>query len=446
MRTVIFAFALVLYGAAVLAVGAAVSRRAGRSPEAFLVGDRGFGRVASWAAISSTTIGGSTTLVLAALVAANGLSGLWLDLAGVAGLAFLGMALAGRVRATGALTLAEVIGRFYGPGVRKVAAFLIVLAEIVWFALLAQATESVVTTATSWPGSIVLVLTAALFVAYTALGGQRAVIGTDLLQFGLMVAGLLGVALPLALLHLYGSGLPAGASAFPFGPAMGPGDVAALFVLVGLPHAVGSDVWAKLLSARDEATARAATLWAAGSKLAFGLAVAAIALAGVAAGQPGGPGLFPRTVLALSGPLLAPLLFVAMVATMQSSSDSVLLSAASATAHDLLPGRADPGRVRAFVVLHGFLGLVVALWLRDLLETFRLGYTIFASGLILPTLAGFSRRFRVDHRFAAAAMLLGGGTAVAEHFLRRSGTDPVLVGTGVNALVLALGFRRRRRS
>jgi SSS family solute:Na+ symporter len=446
MGALTFAFALVLYAASVLAVGAAVSRRAGRSPEAFLLGDRGFGRLASWAAISSTTIGGSTTLVLAALVAANGFSGLWLDLAGVAGLAFLGLVLAGRVRATGALTLAEVIGQSYGQAVRRVAAFLIVLAEIVWFALLAQATETVVTAATSWPSDAVLVLTAAVFVAYTALGGQRAVIGTDVLQFSLMVAALLGVALPAALVRLGGTGLPASASSFPFGPAMGPKDVAALFVLVGLPHAVGSDVWAKLLSARDEATARTATLWAAGSKLVFGLAVTAIALAGVASGQPGGPGLFPRTVLALSGPVLAPFLFVAMIATMQSSSDSVLLSAASATVHDLLPGPAAAGRVRAFVVLHGVLGLLVALWLRDLLETFRLGYTIFASGLILPTLAGFSRRFRVEGRFAIAAMLLGGGTAVAAHFLRRGGLDPVLLGTGVNGLVLLLGLRRRQRA
>jgi SSS family solute:Na+ symporter len=441
-----FAFALVAYGAAVLAVGTLVSRRAARSPEAFLVGDRRFGRLSSWAALSSTTIGGSTTLVLAALVAANGLSGLWLDLAGVGGLAFLGLALAGRVRATGALTLAEVIGRSYGPGVRRVAAILIVFAEIVWFALLTQATETVVTTATSWPGEAVLVATAAIFIAYTALGGQRAVVGTDLLQFGLMVFCLLGIALPSAVVSLGKTGLPVPLMSFPFSATLGPKDVAALFVLVGLPHAVGSDVWSKLLSARDEATARVATLWAAASKLVFGLAVAAIALAGVAAGQPGGPSLFPRAVLLLSGPALAPLLFVAMIATMQSSSDSVLLSAAGATVHDLLPGCPSPCRLRMFVVLHGLLGLLVALWLRDLLETFRLGYTIFASGLILPTLAGFSRRFQVDGRYAATAMILGGGTAVAAHLLRMRGIDPVLVGTAVNAGILSLGFRRRQRS
>ena len=434
-----FAVALLVYAAAVLAVGGAASRRAGRSPEAFLVGDRGFGRVMTWAAISSTTIGGSTTLVLAALVAAK-------DLAGVAGLAFLGLVLAGRVRATGALTLAEVIGRTYGGGVRRVAALLIVLAEIVWFALLTQATEAVVTAATPWPRTLVLVATAAIFVAYTALGGQRAVVGTDLLQFALMAVALLGIAFPAALLFLGKTALPASVWTFPFGPALGPRDAAALLVLVGLPHAVGSDVWSKLLSARDEATARTATLWAAGSKLAFGLAVATIALAGVAAGLPGGPGLFPRAVLALSGPALAPFLFVAMIATMQSSSDSVLLSAAAATGHDLFPGSDGPGRIRGFVLLHGFLGLLVALWLRDLLETFRLGYTIFASGLILPTLAGFSRRYRVDRRFAAAAMLLGGGSAVAVHFLRSPGLDPVLAGTGLNAIVLALGLRRLPRS
>jgi hypothetical protein len=124
----------------------------------------------------------------------------------------------------------------------------------------------------------------------------------------------------------------------------------------------------------------------------------------------------------------------------------VLLSAAGATVHDLLPGRSEPRHLRAFVVLHGFLGLLVALWLRDLLETFRLGYSIFAAGLILPTLASFSSRFRVESSYAATAMVLGGGTAVAAHFLRPSGVDPVLAGTAVNGTVLALGLRRRRRS
>lgn len=435
--------ALVGYGLAVLLVGLLAARRASRSPEAFLLGDRSFGLLATWAALTSTTVGGSTTLVLAALVSARGLPGLWLDLSGTLGLLALGLFLARRIRETGEVTLAAVVGRFYGPRVRKVAALLVILASIVWFALLAQATETVVTALTDWDPTVVLVATAALFIAYTALGGQRAVVGTDLLQLGLMLAGIVGVALPLALASLARTGWPAELLVFPVGPRLGWVDVAALLVLVGLPHAVGNDVWAKLLSARDAAVARRATLLAAAAKLGFGGAVAVVALSGVALGVGGEPqALFPATVRALAGPL-SPLLLVALVATMQSSADSVLLSAAAATSHDLLGGA--PARTsRLLVVAYGGLGLAVALAVRDVLETFRLGYTLFAAALILPTLFAFLPRLVVKPRFAAAAMLLGGAAALVAKAWG-AGPDPVLVGTGVNALVLLAGLRGGER-
>jgi solute:Na+ symporter, SSS family len=434
--------AVALYGAAVLLVGLLSARRASRSSDAFLIADRGLGAFRAGVALSSTVIGGSTTLVLAALVASKGLPALWLDLAGALGLLVLGLFLATRVRATNATTIAEVIGRTYGAGVRRIAAVLVIAAEIVWFALLAEATQTVIVATTEYDPSRVLVLTAALFVAYTALGGQRAVVGTDLLQFALMVAGLLLVALPFALEQLARTPPPARLVTFPTSPAFGWADACALLVLVGLPHAVGSDVWAKILSARDGAAARRAAFGAAAAKVAFGLATAAIALAGIARGT-GGPAaeLFPRTVFALAGPPLAPFLLVALLATMQSSADSVLLSAAAATAHDLLPG-AGVLVARAAVVFYGAAGLAVALVMRDLVETFRLGYTLFASGLILPTLAAFLPTVRVDRRFAGAAMLLGGGVAMLERFLHVAGIDPVLAGTGVNAVVLAFGLRR----
>ena len=439
--------ALLLYGAAVLAVGAAAVRASSRGSDAFLVGDRSFGAVATWAALSSTTIGGSTTLVLAALVARAGLPALWLDLAGALGLAALGLFLARRVRETGAVTIAEVIGRFYGPAVRRIAAVLVVLAEIVWFALLTEATTAVLTAAMPWDPRRVLLATTLVFVAYTLLGGQRAVVRTDLLQFALMAVGLLGVAAPRAVASLAATGAPRALLSFPFGERLGPLDAAALLVLVGLPHAVGGDVWAKLLSARDEAAARRAALGAAVSKLVFGAATVTIAVAGIARGLGAGPELFPKTVLALAGEGLGPFLLVAMVATMQSSSDSVLLSAAAATVHDLLPRRFDtPAAARLFVALYGGLGLAVALALPDLIETFRLGYTLFASGLILPTLVEMSPTLRVSRGVAGAAMLTGAAAAMAERFLGLTGLDPVLLGTGANATILLAGILGRRRA
>jgi hypothetical protein len=39
-------------------------------------------------------------------------------------------------------------------------------------------------------------------------------------------------------------------------------------------------------------------------------------------------------------------------------------------------------------------------------------------------------------------MLLGGATAMLERFVHPFGIDPVLAGTGANALVLLLGLRK----
>ncbi len=444
--------ALIAYGAIVLWVGVLAAARSAQTKETFLVADRSFGLLATWAALSSTTIGGSTTLVLASLVASKGLPGLWLDLAGAAGLILLGARLASRVRETGACTISEVLGHLYGREVRRVAAVLVISAEVVWFALLTQATETVVIAATAWNPQIVLVSTAALFVAYTAIGGQRAVVGTDVFQFSLMILGVFSLALPAALSSLRETGLPHELLHFPTGPGFGFPDILAMLVLVGLPHAVGGDVWAKVLSARDGRIARRAAYGAAVSKLAFGAAVVVIAMSGVAAGFLGtgaAASLFPRTVLGLVGPGLAPILFVAMIATMQSSSDSVLLSAAGATSHDL--GFSPFGRhgSRILVVFFGVIGLVIALVKRDLVDTFRLGYTLFASSLIVPTLVallrGKSSRFLIAPRSAATAMILGGVVALVMRSFPELGLDPVLCGTAVNALTLLAGVRRNGR-
>ena len=82
---------------------------------------------------------------------------------------------------------------------------------------------------------------------------------------------------------------------------------------------------------------------------------------------------------------------------------------------------------------------------RDVLQTLRLGYSIFAAGLILPTLAALApERFRVPTRGAIAAMIAGGAAAAAGRFdpALSGGRDPVLIGTGVNAVVLAARLLR----
>ena len=253
---------------------------AGRDEASYFLADRSLGTFWGFTGLASLTTGGSTTIVLAALVYTHGISGLWLDLAGALGLVALGLFLARRVRREAAVTLPEIIGRYYGVAARRVAALLVLVSEIVWFALLTETTQVVLTAALGISPRPAIILSTAVFVAYTSLGGQFAVVRTDLLQYGLMLVGIPGIALVCALSGAGGlSGLPTEVWSFPTSPSFHASDVAAMLVLIGLPHLVGSDVYAKLLSCRDENTARRSALLAAVSKVLFGFSVAAIALA-----------------------------------------------------------------------------------------------------------------------------------------------------------------------
>ncbi len=446
MPSTTFGVLLAGYLLAVAATGWLWRRRAGRDEISYFVADRSLSPFWGFLGLASLTTGGSTTVALAALVYGNGLAGLWLDLAGALGLLLLGLFLAGRVRREGAVTLPEIVGRYYGETARRVAAALVLVSEIVWFALLVEATQVVLSAAIGLEPVAALVASTAVFVLYTVLGGQFAVVRTDGLQYGLMGIGIPVLALGFALAR---SGsfapLPPEALAFPTSPSFGALDVLSLLVLIGLPHLVGSDIYAKLLSCRDERAARLAALFAALSKVAFGGAVAAIALCARAA-LPPGPAIqtLPRAVMAFVPGPLAAFVLVCLVATMQSSADAVLLSAAAVTVRDLAPrGRRLPAvtAARALAPVYALLGLALALALdRNVLETLRLGYSIFAAGLILPVLAAlWLPPGTVPTGGAIAAMLAGGATAASLRFRPvAAGLDPVLLGTAVNLVVLAV--------
>src|SRR6266508_907884 len=215
---------------------------------------------------------------------------------------------------------------------------LVLVSEVVWFALLIEATQVVLTGVFGLSPIPAIVGSTAVFILYTSLGGQFAVARTDLLQYGLMVVGIPGVALACALSRSGGlGGLPREVWSFPTSATLGAADIAGLLVLIGLPHLVGSDVYAKLLSCRDEATARRSALYASISKVIFGFSVALMALAARAMlpAAPAGETL-PRAILSFVPAPLSSLVLVALVATMQTSADVVLLSATAVTARDIL--------------------------------------------------------------------------------------------------------------
>jgi len=414
-----------------------------KATEGFFVADRKLGVLATTTTLSATTIGGSATIVTTAYIYSKGLVGIWLDLAGGIGLIALGLLWARKVREMGVVTLPEVAARMYDEKVKIIAALVVVLAEIAWLALLIQACQTIITATTPLPPSISLVAVTLVIVLYTLVGGQYAVAYSDIFQFSLMIIGICFIAAPLSLLHARGlSPLPPTALSFARGYDFGIIDLISIILLTGLPHMVGSDIYGKLLSARDVRVARRASLMSGGAKIIFGIAIAIIGLScwKLLPQLPDPSAALPQMILEVIPFPLSYIVFIALLATMMSSADSVLLTASTVFSNDLMAKVVPQRRLlllsRTCVGVFGALGLLLAVHLQSIIETFRLSYTIFTAGLIIPIMAGFYlQRLKVKPRGALASMIGGGGVAIIGQLLFKYRYS-LLVGLAISLLLL----------
>jgi len=438
------------------------SGTAAESREAFFVANRRGSTLAIAGSIFATIVGGSATIGVAGLAYQRGMTAAWWSLVGAIGLLVLGLALVPRVRALRVYTLSGLAGRMYGPRVGVATALLIVVA---WMGVVSGqivAASRVLSAVGFGSPALWIVLFTGVLVLYAVAGGQKAVIRTDVLQAAAILVGLSS-----ALIYVgsviggpqdWSAGVPSGTFDFPVSTAFGWGDIGAMLVLVGSVYLVGPDIYSRLLSARDDRTARIATLSAAVLVIpvAFvvaGLGVAARLLAPEIAPEQALPWLVGHAL----PPALSVLLLTGLVAALMSSADSTLLGQAIMLADDVIAKARpmDETRVvalaRGCVVVLATLSLLLALSFQGVITSLMFAYSIFTSGVVGPMLLGLlGGRRRPDGASAMAGMCVGGacGLMGAVPWVNVPfKTDMALVGLGLSVAVpLLLSALRARHT
>jgi len=430
---------LIAYLSILIAVGLYFSRKV-KTTKGFFLANRSLGKFALTATITATVVGGSATIATGALIYNYGLPGLWLDIGGAIGLVVLGVTLAKMVRKTGLFTLPEITGHLFDKKVRFAAAVLIVITQIAWISLLIQATGAVISVLLPLEYELLLIIIAIAFILYTFLGGQFAVVYTDIIQFIIMIIGVCLLAAPLLLMEaapLFGQ-LSTEHLTFPVNNNLGILPVLSFFFMMLMPHIVGPDIYSKLLSAKDEKTAMYGAIFSGVFKLIFAIAIGIIALSAVVLY----PGLenaslaIPTAVLGLS-PLLAGVVLAAFVSVMLSSADSVLLSAGTILSVDITRKKnIIVSRVGILVI--GVFALLLSLYLKDIISTLTLAYTVFTAGLTLPIIFGFYKeKTKVSSRGALLSLIFGGSISLIWLYLNNPyGVDAVLIGLVVSIIPL----------
>ncbi len=413
---------IALYFIIMLAVGL-FSRRKSKKADDFFVAGRKSSSPLIVGSLLATIIGSSATLGMAGLGFKQGLTGAWWLLVGSIGLVFLGLFFARKVRKLALYTLPELVEKQYGQRVALAASILIVVS---WLGIIAAqiiGAGKIMSILGVGNPNVWMVIFTAIFVTYTVLGGQHAIIRTDFLQSLVIFAGIFA-SLFLFLDRLGGWGgllnsLPAERFSFPLSPQFDGAALATLLLLVGLPYVVGPDMYSRIFCARDDKAARTAILWTALLIIPLAFAVAIIGMGAAVMFPDITPEqAFPTVISELFSPLLSGIVLAALLCAVMSSADTTLLSASTILTVDII-GRFKPTenpenvlpRSRWAIILLGICALVIALMLDGIISALLFAYTVYASGVIVPVIFGFFRnRLKVTPAGAMAA-LVGGGTA-----------------------------------
>ena len=415
---------IVIYFLGMITVGIASRRRARGADDFFVAGRKGSSLFIT-GSLLATIVGGSAIMVTSNLGFTRGLTGVWWLLVGSIGLLVLGVFLAKKVREFGLYTLPELVEKQYDKRVALAGSVLIVIAWIGVVGAQIIAAGSIMSILGIGSSQLWMVLFTGVFVVYTIVGGQYAIIRTDSLQTVIIVAGIFG-ALALVLVNLGGlSGLrdmlPAEQFAFPLSPQFDGYELVKLLLLVGLTYVVGPDMYSRLFCARDGKVARASVLWTALLIIPVALAITVIGMGASALFPDISPGqAFPMVIKEILPPFVGGIVLAALLCAFMSSADTTLLTASTILAVDIV-GRSKPSisprkmliLTRWGIVILGVASLILALYLGDIVKAILFAFTVYTGGLILPVLAGFFKdRLKVTPVGALVAIIGGGSTAL----------------------------------
>jgi len=288
-------------------------------------------------------------------------------------------------------------------------------------------------------------------IAYSTVGGMRAVVFTDILQFIV-----LGIGIPLTLilgLDMAG-GWRAVADAVPADHltllgTMGPWAFISLFLTFLLGETLVPPYVQRLMIGRTAGHTVRGTLWSGLFSIPFFAISGGIGLVALSLAPNLDPNLAMPYLVQQALPIgLRGLVVAGIIAVVMSSADSFLNGAAVCLTSDVvLPAMRKPMSERGQLLLAkganlitGILAIIFAISIKSVLGILLYAYNFWAPVILPPLVAAFFGTRASGGVFLAAAVAGLGGTVFWNVGLGApAGVDGLIVGVGCNALVFLLG-------
>jgi SSS family solute:Na+ symporter len=428
--------AMAIYFAVLIWIGVRVARdgRGEGESESFLAADRNMNLLQSTSTTAATDIGGGFSIAMGGLGFTLGISGSWLIAISGLSVVMVSFLMVPRVKRWAdkvqGLTTGDLFEARFDRRTGLLAAIVVGLAwftfvggQIIAGGKLLQVTLDINLT-------VAVVLSGSIILAYTAMGGLKAVIYTDVFQMFVLMIGIIFIAVPIGMYEVGGWGAMVDHfNAAPETESMVQWDAVGWKQALGWFFAI-FPVWfisiaamQRIIAARDEKTARRAflltgvpiewPLFAVGSTLIGMIArmlVPDLADAELAT---------PTVIMQLLPAGVAGIVIAAYIAAVMSSADSALIGPVAIFTNDIYRKQINPQaseaklvRVeRTATVALGVLAIGIAYLVPNVLDLILYAYTFGAAGIFFPMLGLLFWR-GTTARGAFWSMILGGTSAV----------------------------------
>ena len=461
MHAIDFAI-FILYMGAVLGVGY-YFYRVNRDEEDYYVGGRSISPGHVGLSIVATDVGGGFSIGLGGLGFTMGLAGSWLLFTGLVGAWLSAVLILPRIKAidakAGLMTFPDFLRYRYDDRVALLAALISGIgylgftgAQVLAGAKLASATIIEGTPFGLTPLQFAIYFIAVVIIGYTVLGGLKAVIFTDTIQWIILLTGLSLFAIPLAVIKIGGfsalkASLPPGFFSLTH---IRPATFINWMVTIVPIWLVAMTLYQRIYACRDVHDAQRA--WYMAGLFEYPV----MAFMGVFLGMCGRvfyPGVEPEMGLPLLIIKVLPVGVTGVVvasyfSAIMSTADSCLIASSGNFVNDLL-GRylfktASSARImrlsQAVTLILGLAAILIAVSFTTVLNAILYAYGFIVSGLFIPTAAAYFYQ-KASPRAAFWSMISGGTFTVGAKVLKRGmpfGLDATFYGILVSTAVFVL--------
>lgn len=428
----------IVYLVAMLGVGFYFMGR-NKSKDDYYVGGRNMSAGHIGLSVVATDVGGGFSIGLGGLGFMMGLSGSWMLFTGLLGAWLSAVLLIPKVypiaKENKFLTFPQSLAHHYNTKVALIAGFISLIGYVGFTSsqILAGA-KLVEATFPSVSINMAVLIMGVIAVVYTAVGGIKAVIYTDTIQWIILMGGLIFIGIPMG--YVYIGGWEAISKTVPSG-FMSLTNVSFVqlfnwFITIVPIWFVGMTLYQRIFASRDVKTAKKAWFVAGLFEwpiMAFmGIALGLFARVGYEQGlfeaigyAPGthidpelGLPLFLRTILPVG---LMGLMLSAYFSAIMSTADSCLMAASGNFTTDILEyfkGTRKFGHIKysqIITLIIGALAIILATNMRNVLELMLYSYAFMVSGLLVPVLGTLLLK-KPSAKAAVAAMIVGGLTTL----------------------------------